>query len=109
MRFANEFDIDTFLRVFDDGSTPNLFRGAVVLNNLADWANDNSDGWAYWPKPCRSANRLIEILEISQKAWFTGGFITDITEADLRMVLRPIKAFLTRCGVDHAASEIFPN
>lgn len=116
MKFANEYDINQFLVTFDDEATPNLFRAAVVLNNLADWANENSDGWAYWPKPVRSAARLITLLEDAstaaslgmpaRSAWRTGDFLADVTERDLTVAFAPIKSFLTRQGVAETA-EVF--
>lgn len=108
MKFANEYDIQQYLSTFDDGSTPNLFKASVILNNLADWADSSSDGWACWPKPSRSAASLITLLEDARQAWLTGGFLADVSEADVRRVCSPIKAFLTREGVDHDESEIFP-
>lgn len=101
MRFANTFDIEQFVSLFNDGSTPNAYQGALVLDRLSGWADANSDGWAYWPKPVRSAARLIEALETLRTAYYRGGFIADISDADLKAALRPVKAFLTRQGVAH--------
>lgn len=110
MRFMNDYDIDNALRAFLDraglgeGETPHLGILAVVVNNLADWANDNSDGWAYWPKPCRAAARAQEILQDALSAQYRGP-VEDIDIPTLRKACAPIKAFLTRQGVDH--SEVF--
>ena len=82
MRFANEYDIAEFLRRADD---PVRKAAAQTLANLAEWANRNSDGWAYWPKPARAANRLIEFLESG-----------DSSLVVYRAALRPVKAFRTR-------------
>lgn len=105
MRFANEYDIETYLATFVDSSRglqdqrlPNLARAAVNLHRLAAWTNSVSDGWAYWGKPCRSAEKLIKLLEDRRYR-----HDEDITDAQLRAALTPIKAMLTRVsktGVD---------
>ncbi|MGV8972213.1 MAG: hypothetical protein ACOH10_07810 [Rhodoglobus sp.] len=104
MMFMNEWDIENALRRFNTGETPNLAAGARTLSALAEWTNRNSDGWAYWPKPCRAAKSLMTLLEAAEAAqrrgWSYGDF-TDVTAADLAKALRPIKAFLTRQGVSY--------
>lgn len=100
MNFANEFDIESWVRKYATRNlwdTPNLARGANTLDRLATWANDNSDGWCYWPKPCRAANKLITLL--SEHDGFEPG---DVTDQELTKALTPIKAFLTRQGVTHS-------
>lgn len=98
MRFMNEWDIEDALRRFRPDETPNLATGAEVLAALAGWTNRNSDGWAYWPKPVRAANALIVLLEAQRgKRW--GNPVEDVTAAQLKKALAPIKAFLTRQGV----------
>lgn len=105
MRFANDYDIDTYLATFIDSTRglsdqelPNLARAAINLARLRDWTNTVSDGWPYWSKPCRSAAKLIELLESKRYS-----HDDDITTAELRKALTPIKAMLTRVsksGVD---------
>ena len=107
MLFMNQWDIEVALTAFLDprgvteGETPNLAQLAAVVNNLSDWANDNSDGWAHWPKPCRAAKRAQEILTEALRKRGYRQDVEDITVADLKAACRPIKAFLTRQGVDH--------
>lgn len=99
MRFMNEWDIMVATANFADD--PVLGPAANTLRNLMDWTNRNSDGWAYWPKPCRAAAKLQELLEDNhpnRKAWDAPA----VTEAQYRKALVPIKAFLTRQGADHA-------
>ena len=91
----NEYDVQDAINRLQ--SAPNLHRGAQVLRRLVDWTNSNSDGWAYWPKPVRAAKSLQELLQAADR--FDP---RDVTEADLNKALRPIKAFLTRHGVDHS-------
>ena len=103
MHFMNDYDIEIAQHRFDTPATPNRSKVADVVARLADWANDNSDGWAYWPKPMRAAAKLGRLLELR------AGFVrhedrlrTDITDAELRAALAPIKSFLTRQRVDPA-------
>lgn len=100
MMFANEYEIQGYLARFNYGDTPNLNRASVTLYQLMQWTNQNSDGWAYWPKPCRAAKRLQEALYDADLARWDG--VEDMSDADLKKALAPIKAFLTRQGVDHS-------
>lgn len=96
----NEYEIEEALVRFNRGDTPNLGRGAFVLARLATWTNRNSDGWPYWQKPARAADRLMSLLTGADR--FDP---VDVSEADLKRAVSPIKAFLTRQGVDHAVLE----
>ena len=96
MMFMNEWDIDDAKERFDHWETPNLAKGARVLGALANWTNENSDGWCYWPKPTRAAVKLMTLLESAER--FP---VDDVSAADLTKALSPIKAFLTRQGVSH--------
>lgn len=101
MRFMNEWDIDLLLRR-TSVDTPNRAAGAIVLSALARWTNENSDGWVYWPKPARAAGSLMKVLEEGQSAYYRGAEVVDLTDAELKRALAPIKAFLTRQGVPHS-------
>ena len=96
MLFMNDWEIENALRRFNSDQTPNLAAGARALAALADWTNRNSDGWAYWPKPCRAAKSLQTLLQSVDR--FDPA---DVSAADLNKALRPIKAFLTRQGVSY--------
>lgn len=101
MNFMNEFEVIEAASYFaHDGTTPNLAKGAEVLYSLMEWTNSNSDGWPYWKKPTQAASKLITAIQAAQRARFDGP-VQDISEADLNTYLRPIKAFLTRQGVQH--------
>lgn len=105
MNFANEHDIATYVATFvesdrslDEQRLPNLARAAVNLERLMYWTNSVSDGWCYWPKPCRSASKLIDLLESRRYS-----HDDDITLTELRKALSPIKSMLTRArgaGID---------
>ena len=101
-RFANRWDVDDLVEFTDDGSTPNAHRLALTLRNLRDWADDNSDGWSSWPKPSRAASTIVERLENLRADFRRGGFIVDLDDATTTKALTPVKAFLTRQGIEHA-------
>jgi hypothetical protein len=99
MTWMNEYEIEEALRYTAINELPNLRRGAEVLSALKEWTNDHSDGWPYWQKPARAANKLMDHLQTAmRKRW---GEEEDITDAELKAALSPIKAFLTRQGVEH--------
>jgi hypothetical protein len=101
MMFLNEHEVQEARRFFDDDDTPNLRAGAEALAALVAWTNSNSDGWPYWSKPSRAAQRLMTTLHDARQPWYRGSEVKDISPAMLAAVLRPIKAFLTREGVSH--------
>lgn len=107
MRYMNDFDIDQALLRYAGPGTPNRMVAARAICRLAVWANNNSDGWAYWPKPVRAAAKLMDLLEgDGTNDAFRRLRETDATDAELAAALRPVKAFLTRQGVAH--STIIP-
>ena len=79
---------------------PTLGPATMTLSNLMHWTNRNSDGWAYWPKPIRSAARLMSLIEGANRA-YRNGHEPIATPAMVRQACAPIKAFLTRQNVDH--------
>ena len=105
MRFMNEYDVEEAQRFFDADETPNLALAASRLNDLVRWTNANSDGWAYWPRPARSAAKVMERLDEAKSAYYRGTSVTDLTDRELSLAFTPVKAFLTRQGV--SAAEVF--
>lgn len=109
MYFLNSYEIDVRARQFRDD--PIMGPATQTLANLRDWTNRNSDGWAYWPKPTRAAERLMKLIERAAKLDHdrAGSRIAPaadtpgpITAADYRAALVPIRAFLTR---QHVADD----
>lgn len=98
----NEYDIDFATMRFERCDTPNRLKACIVIERLAYWANSNSDGWAYWPKPARAAASLMALIESTTSAADDEQERTDATDAELRKALSPVKSFLTRQGVDYA-------
>jgi len=102
MLFMNEWDIEDAQRRFYPDETPNLAAAAQILAVLAAWTNANSDGWAYWPKPVRAAKRLMELLQAGEaRNRNRYDEPVDATDAELATALTPVKAFLTRQGVEY--------
>ena len=103
MSWMNRDEIEAAL--FQTPEDSNAERGARTLYRLMRWTDSHSDGWPYWQKPSRAATRLMEAIQRAQEAGRRGGGYVDITEAELKKAYTPIKAFLTRQGVER--SEVF--
>jgi hypothetical protein len=96
MMFMNEYEIDAATVYHRDH--PTLGPATRTLSNLRDCANRNSDGWAYWPKPCRAAKQLQELIEANHPLRRQDN-APEVTAAQVKATYRPIKAFLTRSGL----------
>jgi len=109
MTFLNSYDIEEAqIKASQELARPNLQAAVLTLARLHDWANDNSDGWAYWPKPSRASQKLQEVVHTRYFGRDAHHFDNaDVSAVDLRKGSATIKAFLTRQGVDH--SVIFLN
>jgi hypothetical protein len=59
----------------------------------------HSDGWAYWPKPCRAAKALQELIGTT-RTYLDDPDRESVTIADLKRAYRPLRAFATRHGAD---------
>lgn len=105
MRFMNEWEIEDRARQYS--AHPILGPATRTLRNLRDAADDNSDGWAYWLKPARSARLLMDLIERDGTSKYRfDDRREDVTEREYRMALRPIKAFRTRSGIAFDIEEI---
>lgn len=98
MRFMNQWDVENAVQRYS--KHPILGPATKTLENLVEWANSNSDGWAYWPKPARSAAKLMELIERDGTWQFRNGEREDVTAVEYRKALSPIKAFRTKQGAD---------
>lgn len=96
MKYMNDYDIARARQRFTLASKPNRLAAAIVVEHLAEWADRNSDGWCYWPKPVRAAARLIDLIESRTYAENQAQESVDATDAELAAAVRPVKAFLTR-------------
>ena len=96
MRYMNDYDLAAARSRYGRGQTPNRLALAIVVDNLARETDQVSDGWAYWPKPVRAAARAIELIESTAYPEYERRQLEDITDAELRVAVRPIRSFLTR-------------
>jgi hypothetical protein len=105
MSYMNDYDLQQALRRFSQSDTPNRLTLTLTVAQLRDWTNRNSDGWAYWDKPRRAAARAIDLIESKANPEHSRMEYEDITAAELKAALRPIKMFLTRQKVNDSERE----
>jgi hypothetical protein len=98
MRFMNQWDIEDAAERFRSHEV--LGPATRTLQSLCEWANNNSDGWAYWPKPARAAAKLMEMIERDATFHWRNPSRDDVTAAEYKKCLSPIKAFRTKQGAD---------
>ena len=94
MLFMNEWDIIDAQRQL--AKHPILGKATTLLYDLMTLTNEVSDGWAYWPKPCRAARQLQALIQRGIEHQRYPRDTVVITDAELRKALAPIKAFLKR-------------
>lgn len=105
MKFMNRYDIQDAAARWQNH--PVLGPATQTLHNLMDAADDNSDGWAYWPKPARAANKLMELIEGDGTSEYRYGPREDATSEKLKAAYRPLKSFRTRIGLEFDIVETF--
>jgi hypothetical protein len=72
---------------------PNVRKGVRLLLRLMQSVNEQSDGWAYYRAPSKSAEKLMELLK-------TAGNLNhdthgEISEAALKQAITPIRRMVT--------------
>lgn len=101
MRYMNEYEIADATARFAEH--PILGPATRTLSNLVAWTNQNSDGWPYWAKPCRAAQKLQAVITEGDDY---NTEREDVTAAMVTAALRPIKAFRTRQGATFEIVEV---
>lgn len=86
MLFMNTWEIDEAVQKY--AKHPVKGPATSILASLRNWTDNNSDGWCYWPKPCRAARQLQELILEKDES--------KVTPDRLKKALAPIKAFCTR-------------
>lgn len=105
MLYMNDYDL-SFAKVrFDRAGCPNRYHLATAVDSLREWADRNSDGWAYWPKPARAARKAMLLIQSTTNAANTEQEMEDATDAETKAALAQIKRFLTTQGVDAPTSR----
>lgn len=109
MKFVNEWDAQELAQRWARHEV--LGPASRTLLNLVEWANGNSDGWAYWPRPAAAARKLMCLLEgdgsvpqgercpecFTNRSYHAPSCSRpDATPAALKAALAPVKAFRTR-------------
>lgn len=94
MLFMNTWDIDD--AVMRTSSYSIRGRAARFLQAFRDEVDANSDGWAYWKAPLKSAKKMQQIVLKH----------IDATEGNYKAALTPIKRFYTLRG--NAAGMKYP-
>ena len=94
----NEWEIDNAIDQW--WNDPDLGPAIRTLNSLREVTNTNSDGWAYWRKPARAADKLMTLIQQHER-WHAASTHSPrqgerATPAALRKALVPVKAFRTR-------------
>lgn len=106
MKFMNEYDLTDARHRFISASKPNRLALVLMVERLAEWTDQHSDGWAYWPKPCRAAARAIGHIESRTYSENREQEETDVSDAEMAAAARPVKAFLTRQKVSAEQREL---
>lgn len=107
MLFMNEYEIEDACRLYAGSDV--LGPATQTLRNLATFANRNSDGWSYWPKPCRAAEQLQRLIHGDGTWDYRTHGVYAVQPEQVRKAYRPIKSFLTRHpGLDGGDSVVVP-
>jgi hypothetical protein len=104
-RYLNASEMDQAVSRFIKATKPNRLALALVVRNLAEWADEHSDGWAYWQAPRRAANEAMGHIESTTNAANVRQDTHDITDEQMRAAVKPIRAFLTRQRVSVETKE----
>lgn len=84
MRFMNDYDIYRAGQIHERHHVAG--RAVRILDAFCHHINGCSDGIGYWRPPLKAAQKLIAICEGRD----------EVTEAELRKALTPIKSFVTK-------------
>lgn len=95
-RYMNDYDLYFARQRFTRATCPNRLALAIVVDNLREWADTVSDGWAYWQKPKRAADKAMSLIESTTNAANDEQERHDVSDEEMLAAVRPIKAFLTR-------------
>jgi len=106
MRFMNDYDLSYARSRFTRATCPNRLALVMVVDNLREWADDHSDGWAYWPLPGRAAANAMALIESRTSRENDEQERNDITDAEMLDAVKPIKAFLARQKASAEAREL---
>lgn len=104
MMFMNEYEVDLARDMYYHH--PILGPATKTLENLVYWTNTHSDGWPYWSKPCRASAKLQLLIQRESNWHLRADADAQVTEAEYKAALKPIKAFRTRQKADFEIVEV---
>ena len=90
--FMDQFDIEWAAEA--EHECPNVRKGVRLLLRLMEAVNSQSDGWAYWAPPSKSAAKLATLLATAGN--LQRGTRGKVSDADFKRAVSPIKAMVTR-------------
>jgi hypothetical protein len=99
MYFLNRWEIDD--KANRHRNHPVLGPATQYLVEFRDMVDENSDGWAHWSAAPTAAARLMKIAETPPIA------ADDVTLADVRKALTPIKSLCTKHKLKAPALRVF--
>lgn len=109
MTWMNEFDVEDMTRRY--GTDSLLGPAVLTLQALVVWTNSHSDGWPYWSKPAKAADKLMDLLQQHDR-WARRAAMhlphEPATDVAVKAALRPIKAFRTRMAKELRGGCDFP-
>lgn len=91
MAWMNQFEIQ-----WADSQThacPNVRKGIRLLRILMESVDSQSDGWAYWAAPAKSAQKLVDLLKTAGNLSY--GTSGTITADQLKAAITPIRRMVT--------------
>lgn len=103
MTWFNEWEVEDLREAYQ--GDPILRPAVMTLAELVRWTNANSDGWPYWKKPARAAEKLMVLISAAHNGGPLGDPVVPTVEA-YKAALAPIKAFRTRQGAEFPIYEI---
>lgn len=99
MIHMNEYDLRRARDRFTRAAKPNRLALVMVVDELRQWADEVSDGWAYWAAPRQAALRAMNLIESTTNEENARREKVDVDEITMRHAVVPIKALLTRWKV----------
>lgn len=89
--FVNEFEIERMVSQIHE--CHNVRRGIRLLSALVQSVNEQSDGWASWAAPRKSAEKLIILLKTAGN--LSHGTSGSISTQELKDAVTPIRRMVT--------------
>lgn len=106
MLYMNDYDLHMARQRFTRATCPNRLALVMVVDQLREWSDFWGDGWMSWPAPPRAARQAMLLIRSTTNEQNRLQETHDISDAEVRRAVAPIKAFLTRQKASPDAREI---